>query len=141
MKHAQPEAVEHFLHGGRLVVGQRRGAVPISIGKGIAAWTFEHAQLVEIAGERGLGYLEAAAAQLAPQLILVGHPGVRYKVANRVVPQVLHGRRSLSRQIESAAGSARPRLHKYTTEMNNYATGSGGFSRKGSVPWRGSARL
>jgi hypothetical protein len=27
-----------------------------------------------------------------------------------------------SEQIESAAESARPRLHKYTTEMNNYST-------------------
>jgi hypothetical protein len=40
------------------------------------------------------------------------------------MPQVLHRRQSLSRQIESAAESARPRLYKYTAKMNNYATGA-----------------
>jgi hypothetical protein len=65
-------------------------AISISVGQGIAAGAFGETHFVNVARERGLGYLEAAAAQLAAQLVLVGDQRVGYEVTDRVVSLKLH---------------------------------------------------
>ena len=45
---------------------------------------------MDVARERGLRDLEAAAAQLAAELVLVRHQGVRYEFSNCVVALKFH---------------------------------------------------
>ena len=90
LAYAQAKAFDHLGNRRRAVVFDRRGGAvaSIAIGQRIAAGPFGEAQFVNIARERGLGYREAAPAELAAQLVLVGDqpswppgPGSRCAVA------------------------------------------------------------
>jgi hypothetical protein len=110
-------------------VRSRAISIPVTIRKGIPAWSFGKSQLVNIARERGLGHLKATAAKLAAHLVLVGHQGMRYKFPNRIVPLKLH---FLFRTKQKRGSQWRPRLHKYTKKLYNYASWFSRYQRAGS---------
>ena len=65
-------------------------SIPVSIGKGIAAWALRKSQFMNVAGQRCLRHFKSTATELASQFVLVCHQRVRYKFANRIVPLELH---------------------------------------------------
>lgn len=87
--HIEAEAL-HDLCNRRWAVVDVVMPVSVSIRKGIAVRPFRKLQLVDIARERRLCHFEAAPAQLAPQLVLIGDQGVRNKLSNCIVPLKLH---------------------------------------------------
>ncbi len=75
---------------------------------------------MHIAGKRGLGYFEPSPPQLASQLVLVGNRGLCHQLPDRIVPEILHLALPPDK-VKARLANGRPRLHKYTTNLNKYA--------------------
>jgi hypothetical protein len=74
---------------------------------------------VNIARERSLRNRESAAAQLAAQLVLVGHQRAGQQVPYRVVPLKLHFipasiQPHFADKLKARPAVERPRMNKYT---------------------------
>jgi len=81
----EPEAGEHLIDGG-LIVFLFDGHRTVAVGDGVAAGTFVEAELMDVAREGGLGDIEAAPDEFAPQFVLAADCLGGDQLANCGVP-------------------------------------------------------
>ena len=125
--HAAPQS-----HTGREEIPERRlvvvrhggtGLCAVAIGKRISMRPLEQLQLVHVARKCRLGHVNAAPSQLAAQLILAGHSIAGQHFADYIQALGFHGAVSLARKAKARSAGRKPRLNKYTTDMEKYARG------------------
>ena len=80
----QTEVFEYVLDRGQIVFFFK------ACGKGVAAGALHELQLADIARERGLGYMDSFAGELATHVVLVGDGGLHQQVFDRVMALVFH---------------------------------------------------
>ena len=84
------EAGEHVGDGREVV---RDGGCAVAFREGVASGSLEQAHFADVAGEGGLGGLDAPLGEFAAELVLVGDCGAYQQIADRGLALSFHGRR------------------------------------------------
>lgn len=125
--HAVPEAGEDFVNGELIVFLE---GVAVAIGDSVAVGAFVEVQLVDVARQRGLGYVESAAHEFAAELVLTGDGLGGHQEADRVMTFVFAqdgfaGDLFVQTKNRGQLPGSSPRLtmYKNTALMYKYSSG------------------